>query len=175
MPDISLLQREYEVVEEESRAPGRVLTAVVTILIIVGGAWVSLYFFNRFYLQTADEIGRKIESLKLKEAGEAIERLKIFGNKAAILSDLRQAHTSAVAAFQKVEESTHPLAQFESGDFKISDGSVELKGSSPSTLILSRQVEIYTQDKDIAEFSVSGISYGKEHGVAFNASLKFKK
>lgn len=174
MPDISLLQREYEVVEEEGRAPSWVLTAAVTIILIVVGAWLSLYFFSRFYLQTADEIGRKVEDLKLKEAGEAIERLKVFGNKAAILSSLRQAHTSAAAAFQKVEESTHPLARFESGDFKIIEGSVELKGSAPTALILSRQVGIYMEDKDIAEFSISGIAYGKEHGIAFNAALKFR-
>ena len=60
MPDISLLQREYEVVEEESRLPGIVLTASVTLFIIVVGAWTSLYFFDKFYIQQAEEIGKKV-------------------------------------------------------------------------------------------------------------------
>ena len=174
MPDISLLQREYDVVEEESRLPGLVLTASVTLFIIVAGAWASLYLFDKFYVQQALEIKKKIEDLSIKEAGEALDKLKIFSNKAEVLSGLRGAHTSASALFQKVEKSTHPLISFDSGSLKAADGSVELKGLAPSALILSRQVEIYTEDKNLSEFKVSGIGYGTEHSVLFSASLKFK-
>lgn len=174
MPDISLLQREYEVVEEESRIPGIVLTASVTLFIIVAGAWVSLYFFDKFYIQQAQETKKMIEELKVKEAGEALDKLKIFSNKAEVLSGLRGAHTSVSALLQKVEKSTHPLVSFNSGNFKVVDGGVELKGLAPSALILARQVEIYTADGNIADFNVSGISYGTEHNIIFNASLKFK-
>ena len=86
MPDISLLQREYEVVKEESRLPGIVLTASVTLFIITIGAWVSLYFFDKFYVQQAQEIKQKIEDLKIKEAGEALDKLKIFSNKAEVIN-----------------------------------------------------------------------------------------
>ena len=175
MPDISLLQREYEVVEEESRLPGIVLTASVTLFIIVVGAWASLYFFNKFYVQQAEEIGKKVEDLKIKEAGDALDKLKIFSNKAEVLSGLRVAHTSASSLLQKVEKSTHPLVSFDSGSLKVADGSVELKGLAPSALILSRQVEIYTEDKNLSEFKVSGIGYGTEHSVLFSASIKFQK
>ena len=175
MPDISLLQREYEVVEEESRVPGLVLTVSVTLLLITVGAWASLHFFDKFYVQQAQEIKQKIEDLKIKEAGEALDQLKIFSNKAEVLSGLRVAHTSASSLLQKVEKSTHPLVSFDSGSLKVADGSVELKGSAPSALILSRQVEIYTEDKNISEFKVSGLGYGAEHGVLFSASLKFNK
>ena len=174
MPDISLLQREYEVVEEESRIPGLVLTVSVTLLLITVGAWASLYFFNKFYIQQAEEIGKKVEDLKIKEAGEALDQLKIFSNKAEVLSGLRGAHTSASALFQKVEKSTHPLISFDSGSFKVVDGGAELRGSAPSALILARQVEIYTEDKNLSEFKVSGLGYGTEHGVLFSASLKFR-
>ena len=173
MPDISLLQREYEVVEEESRVPGLVLTVSVTLLLITVGAWASLYFFNKFYIQQAEEIGKKVEDLKIKEAGEALDQLKIFSNKAEVLSGLRGAHTSAATLLQKVEKSTHPLVGFDSGNFKVADGGAELKGSAPSALILARQVEIYTEDKNISEFKVSGLGYGTEHSVLFSASLKF--
>ena len=174
MPDISLLQREYEVVEEESRIPGLVLTVSVTLLLITVGAWASLYFFNKFYIQQAEEIGKKVEDLKIKEAGEALDQLKIFSNKAEVLSGLRGAHTSVSALLQKVEKSTHPLVGFDSGSFKVADGGAELRGSAQSALILARQVEIYTEDKNISEFKVSGLGYGTEHGVLFSASLKFK-
>ena len=173
MPDISLLQREYEVVKEESRIPGIVLTASATFLIITIGAWLSLYFFDKFYVQQAGEIRKRIEDLRIKEAGEALDQLKVFSNKAEVLSGLRDAHTSAAALFQKIEKSTHPLVSFDSGSFKVADGGVELKGSSPSALILARQVEIYTEDKNISEFKVSGLGYGTEHGVLFSASIKF--
>jgi len=174
MPDISLLQREYEVVEKESRIPGLVLTVSVTLLLITVGAWASLYFFNKFYIQQAEEIGKKVEDLKIKEAGEALDQLKIFSNKAEVLSGLRGAHTSASALLQKVEKSTHPLVGFDSGSFKVVDGGAELRGSAPSALILARQVEIYTEDKNLSEFKVSGLGYGTEHGVLFSASLKFR-
>src|SRR3989344_6483002 len=163
MPDISLLQREYEVVEEESRVPGLVLTVSVTLLLITVGAWASLHFFDKFYVQQAQEIKQKIEDLKIKEAGQALDKLKIFSNKAEVLSRLRGAHTSASLLFQKVEKSTHPLVSFNSGSLKVADGSVELKGLAPSALILSRQVEIYADDKNLSEFKVSGIGYGTEH------------
>ena len=175
MPDISLLQREYEVVEEESRVPGLVLTVSVTLLLITVGAWASLHFFDKFYVQQAQEIKQKIEDLKIKEAGEALDQLKIFSNKAEVLSGLRGAHTSAATLLQKVEKSTHPLVGFDSGNFKVADGGAELKGSAPSALILARQVEIYTEDKNLSEFKVSGIGYGTEHSVLFSASLKFRQ
>lgn len=174
MPDISLLQREYEIVEEESRVPGIVLTMFVTIFLAVLVGWGGLYLYSGFYIQTAEEIGKRIEDLKLKEAGDVIDKLKIFGNKANVLSGLRQAHTSAGALFQKVEESTHPLVRFESGNFNAANNNIELSGSAPSVLVLSRQIEIYTQDKNIAEFSASKIAYGKEHGISFSVLLKFK-
>src|SRR3990167_4935121 len=174
MPDISLLQREYEVVEEESRVPGLVLTVSVTLLLITVGAWASLHFFDKFYVQQAQEIKQKIEDLKIKEACEALDQLKIFSNKAEVLSGLRGAHTSAATLLQKIEKSTHPLVGFDSGSFKVAAGGAELKGLAPSALILARQVEIYTEDKNISEFKVSGIGYGTEHSVLFAASLKFR-
>ena len=115
-----------------------------------------------------------MEDLKIKEAGEALDQLKIFSNKAEVLSGLRGAHTSVSALLQKVEKSTHPLVGFDSGSFKVADGGAELRGSAQSALILARQVEIYTEDKNISEFKVSGLGYGTEHGVLFSASLKFK-
>src|SRR3989344_6456918 len=121
MPDISLLQREYEVVKEESRTPGLVLTVSVTLFLIIVGAWVSLYFFNKFYIQQAEEIGKKVEDLKIKEAGEALDQLKVFSNKAEVLSSLRGTHTSAATLLQKIEKSTHPLVGF---DFSIFCNSV---------------------------------------------------
>lgn len=174
MPDISILQREYEVAREESRAPGIVFTAAVTLLIIIAGAWVSLYFFDQFYGQQAEEIAKRMEDLKAKEAGEALNQLKIFNNKAEALADLRARHTAASALLQKIEKSTHPLVVFDSANFKVADGGVELKGSAPSALILARQLEIYMQNQDLADFKVSGLGYGTEHGVSFSASLRFK-
>lgn len=174
MPDISLLQQEYEVIEEESRVPGIVLTVFVTIFLAVLVGWGGLYLYERFYIQTAEEISKRIEDLKVKEAGEVIEKLKIFSNKAGVLSGLRGSHASTSALFQKVEKSTHPLVRFESGNFMITEKQAQLKGLSPSAMILSRQIEIYAQDKNIAEFSVGHITYGKEHEISFDASLKFK-
>lgn len=177
MPDISLLQHEsYGPEQQENRLPGIISTVALVLLIVVLGGYVGFVLTKNVFQSSAENFSKSIENLKAqqKDVADTVNNLKALGTEAGALKALRVSHATPTKLFSYVEKSTHPLAHFLSGIIDVEKGSVTLQGSIASALALSRQAEIYEQDKTagtILDFSMDGIGYGEKHSVVFNLTL----
>lgn len=175
MPDISLLQREYNAPEEESRTPGIVFTVAIAFFIIFVGTYIGLYLYNSFLTGEIHTVNEEIAKTKTGESSKNVEELNSLKAKTNTLKSLRESHTSVSKTLSKVEQVTHPDLSFSSGDFDLTGGTVKLKGMSPSSMVLLRQVEIYMADKSIADFKLENPGYAEKHSVSVNVNLTLNK
>ena len=175
MPDISLLQREYDVAQEESRTPGVMFTIAITFFIIFIGAYVGLYLYNSFLTGEIDTVNQELAKTKVGESFKNVDQLNSLRAKTNMLKSLRESHTSVSRTLSKVEQVTHPDLSFSSGDFDLAGNTVKLRGTAPGSVVLLRQVEIYMTDKNIADFTLENPTYAEKHSVALNVNLTLNK
>lgn len=175
MPDISLLQREYDVAQEYSRAPSVAFTGSLIVLLCVVGAYVGLYAYAVFLEGDLKAITKRIEEVRVGDAYKNVEQLASLGNKIKTLKFLRESHTSVVKTIAKIEQSTLPDVYFASGNFNLETGVVALSGTAPSSVSFVRQMEVYGQDKNIAEFKLENPTYAEKHSVTISAKLTLRK
>lgn len=174
MPDISLLQQEYALPEEERRAPGlAALVAFIFLLIILGG-YTGLYFYNAILANRAQELDKSIFELKSNDAYKSVEQIKNVGIEIQALKSLRENHSYPNKLIEKIAKSTHPKVYLTSGNIDVFKKSVSLKGIAPNSVILARQIELYGQNEEIASFEVKEIAYGENRSMGFGAGITFK-
>ncbi len=175
MPDISLLQQEYNTVLEEDKTPGIFFTITFSLLLMVIASYIGLYFYNTLLAKQVEEIQKKIADLKVGDVYKNLEQLRATGKTVEMLKTLRESHTSAVRALSELEKSTHPLVLFSSGTFNLTTKEVTANGMADTIHILARQVELYRAHSALEEFSVSQITYADKRSISFSAKLRFKK
>lgn len=177
MPDISLLQREYDVVQEESRMPSIVFTAALILFLVCVGAYVGLYAYNSFLTGEIESVNKRIDELKVGDAFKSIEQLTAVGARIKMLKSLRESHTSVRKTLAKVEGVTHPSVNFTTGSFEFAGDAIKvsLKGKALSPAVFLRQVELYQADKNVSDFTVGNPSYEEKHSVALDVSLTLRK
>lgn len=175
MPDISLLQREYDVAQEESRTPGVTFTIAITFFIVFIGAYVGLYLYNSFLTGETDAVNKELAKTKIGESFKNVDQLNSLRAKTNMLKSLRESHTSVSRTLLKVEQVTHPDLFFSSGDFDLTGGTVKLKGTVSGSAVLLRQVEIYMADKGIKDFKLENPAYAEKHSIAVNINLTLNK
>ncbi|MEK7519674.1 MAG: hypothetical protein AAB581_00290 [Patescibacteria group bacterium] len=175
MPDISLLQREYEVMEDVSRVPGVALTVCLSIFIVAAGAYAGLYFYNGILAEQLAAQQREMEELRTNDAAKTLEGLRTFSNKARVLASLRENHRYPSKMFARVERTTHPAAHFTSALADAKTTTMKLTGSIESAVMLARQVDIWVRDTEsVSGFALKSIRYGENHAVEFDLELTVK-
>lgn len=177
MPDVSLLQREYYTGgEEESRVPGIAAMIALILFFVVCVAFGGFYFYNRSLISRAQAITENIKGLHVGDVAQTIDELKVLGNKAKGLQELREGHTALSGLLVTLEKATHPDTVFSNADFDAKAAAVKLKGTTETTKVLARQVEVYQQEGLLSDFTVENIVYADEtKAVGFEANITFKK
>ncbi|OGD32556.1 hypothetical protein A3C91_01630 [Candidatus Azambacteria bacterium RIFCSPHIGHO2_02_FULL_52_12] len=175
MPDISLLQREYDVAREESKTPGAAFTASLVVLLVSVGAYIGLVAYESLLEKRIETATQLTGQLKVGDAYKNATQLTATSRKVKTLKTLRESHTNLSQLLSSVERATHPSAFFNSGDLDAQKQSAELKGGTlPTAAMLVRQMDIYRASKDIADFMVDNIGYGEKHLMRFDATIHFK-
>lgn len=174
MPDISLLQQEYALPEEERRAPGlAALIAFIALLIILGG-YLGLYFYDAVLAKRAAELDSSIAELKSNDVYKSVEQIKNVGTEIQSLKLLRENHSYPNKFIEKIAKSVHPKVYLTSGSINILQKSVSVVGVAPSSIIMARQIELYGQNEEIASFQIKNLAYGENRTMNFGAEIKFK-
>jgi len=174
MPDISLLQQEYALPEEERRAPGLAALIAFVLLLIIFGGYVGLYFYNAILANRVQELDKSIAELKSNDAYKSVEQIKNVGIEIQTLKSLRENHSYPNKFIEKIAKSTHPKVYLTSGSIDVFKKSVSLHGVAPNSVIMARQIELYGQNEEIAGFEVKEIAYGENRLMSFGAEITFK-
>lgn len=174
MPDISLLQQEYEFPEEERRAPGIVALIAFIFLLISLGSYLGFYFYNAILTKRAEELNKSIADLKLNEDYKNVDQMKSVGTEAKALKFLRENHSYPNKFIDKIAKSTHPKVYFSNGNIDVLKKTASLTGIAPNSIILARQIELYGQNDEIAGFEMKNIGYGEDRIMNFGVGLTFK-
>lgn len=175
MPDISLLQREYEVTREESQTASILFTVSIIFFIIFVGAYVGFYFYDSFLANEINTVNEEIAKTKVGESFKNVDQLNALKSKTNMLKSLRESHTSISKILSKFEQATHPQTLFTSGDFYLDSDSAKLKGSVSNTPALLRQIEIYTTNTAIKDFTLDNPGYTEDHTARITIDLMFNK
>ncbi len=176
MPDISRLQREYETVQEESKTPGVVFTVALILLIVSVGAYIGLYAYESVLQKRIDDAVKITSQLKVGDAYKNVAQLTAISRKVTMLKSLRESHTNLRELLLNLEQTTHPLAYFESGKLDAENVSADLRrGTLPTAAMLVRQMDIYKANKTIENFTIDNIGYGEKHYLRFDVTLHFRQ
>ncbi|MEK7452608.1 MAG: hypothetical protein AAB614_00035 [Patescibacteria group bacterium] len=174
MPDISLLQSDYEVVLKESRIPSIFLTVSIILLVVSIGSYVGLFFYHATLAENLKQVSIAIESLSIENASNEAGRLSKMGGQLDVIQYLRELHTDANASLAVIAKSVHPKVYYKDADINLVQGEAKLTGIALTPKSLSEQVMMYAGEKNILSYDISNISLVNDN-VKFELNLKIKK
>ncbi len=142
-------------------------------LAVVAAAYIILFF-------SANRAALNIQSLEgeIAKRGTAAEKQmeqEVFDAEARInfFSQVFDKYRKPSQVFPKLEERTHPQAQFNSFDLNLETGVLELHGRTLNFQTLSQQISALREESAIKALELSDISLGEEGQTEFTARIIF--
>jgi len=174
VPDISLLQSDFEMESEESRIPSFFLTVSLILLILSVGSYIGLYFYVSTLKDTLDQTVVSIKNLNLQDTSTTVGKLNRIGGQLEVLKQLRNEHYDASSFLDVLSGSVHPRVYYKNANFDMKNKTIKVDGVAANPASLSSQVGIYFEDDKISEYKISDVSLDGGNSVIFKASLKVK-
>lgn len=160
-----------------SRPKSLVSFLAIVMFLLVGGAYIALYYYN---LSLADKVDQKVSEIKVVQEkflqSAEIQKARQFNDRAILTKKLLDSHVVVTPIFEFLSENTVSSIKYTNFIFKQEKDfqTLELSGEALSYSSLVNQLDILKNKKEeIASYSLSEVSLTNLGRVTFVIKIVF--
>lgn len=144
------------------------------LFLLVLAAYGGLIFLNRAQQGAKEELFLQIDQKRQELRPELVQQIFSLETRFKTMQSLIQKHTFPSRTFTWLEQHTHTRVSFDTFNFDGASRKLGLTGIADSLVSLNQQIAIFQQDQNIEKVEFGGLSFRREGGVGFNATVIFK-